>query len=391
MILHMDMDAFFASVEQLDNRELAGKALVVGGASERGVVAAASYEARCFGIHSAMPMFMAKRRCPQVIVVPPRRQRYSEISRAVMAILHHYSPLVEQVSIDEAYLDATGCERLHGVPAVMAQSIKAEIRRTVGLTCSVGVAPVKFLAKIASDLHKPDGLTVIEPQDLARVIADLPIAKVPGVGSQALGRLTQMGVIRLGDVGKVSPALLVARLGKLGQRLIELAQGQDGSTVTVHAPTKSISTERTLAVDTGDRELLAQQLLAQSQEVGRQLRRQGLTARTITLKLKDREFRQITRSTTLAAPCQSSEKIYRTAAALLQGHVLAKPVRLIGVGASALMADSLPRQAGLFPELERTESVWEKVDRAVDRIAERFGKTAVQRGSLTPPDDRSMD
>lgn len=391
MILHMDMDAFFASVEQLDNRELAGKALVVGGSSGRGVVAAASYEARRFGIHSAMPMFMAKKRCPQVIVVPPRRDRYREISRAVMAILHNFSPVVEQVSIDEAYLDATGCERLHGIPAVMAQSIKNEIRQTVGLTCSVGVAPVKFLAKIASDLRKPDGLTVIEPQDLAHVIAALPIDKVPGVGSQAQRRLGQMGITRLGDVGKVGPGLLVARLGKFGHRLIELANGQDTSTVSVHTPAKSISTERTLAEDTCDRELLGQQLLAQSQEVGRQLRRQGLTARTITLKLKDRDFRQITRSATLSAPCQSSEKIYRTAAALLQGQVLAKPVRLIGVGASALMADSLPRQAGLFPELQRTESGWEKVDRAVDRIAERFGNAAVHRGSLIPPEDLSME
>ena len=391
MILHMDMDAFFASVEQLDNRALAGKALVVGGTSGRGVVAAASYEARRFGIHSAMPMFMAMRRCPQVIVVPPRRQRYSEISRAVMAILDNFSPVVEQVSIDEAYLDASGCGRLHGTPTVMARAIKAEIRRTTGLTCSIGVAPLKFLAKIASDLHKPDGLTVIEPQDLARVIASLPIAKVPGVGSQAQRRLLQMGITRLGDVGNISPALVVARLGKFGRRLVELANGQDPSTVRAHAPAKSISTERTLAEDTCDRELLGQQLLAQSQEVGRQLRRQGLAARTITLKLKDRDFQQITRSTTLTASCQSSERIYRTAAALLQGQVLAKPVRLIGVGASALTADSLPRQAGLFPELERTESGWEKVDRAVDRIADRFGNAAVHRGSLAPPDDRSMD
>ena len=391
MILHIDMDAFFASVEQLDNPELAGRALVVGGASGRGVVAAASYEARRFGIHSAMPMFMAKRRCPQVIVVPPRRQRYREISRTVMAILHDFSPVVEQVSIDEAYLDASGCERLHGIPAVMARSIKAEIRRTVGLTCSVGAAPLKFLAKIASDLHKPDGLTVIEPQDLAQVVAALPIAKVPGVGSQAQRQLAQMGITRLGDVGNVGSAFLVARLGKFGQRLIELANGQDASSVSAHAPVKSISAERTLAEDTCNRELLCRQLLAQSQEVGRQLRRQGLTARTITLKLKDRDFRQITRRCTLAAPCQSSEKIYRTAAALLRTQVLAKPVRLIGVGASTLMADSLPRQAGLFPELERPESGWEKVDRAVDRIAERFGKAAVHRGSLRPADDRSMD
>lgn len=391
MILHIDMDAFFASVEQLDHPHLKGKALVVGGDSGRGVVAAASYEARRYGIHSAMPMFMAKQRCPHLIIVSSRRGRYGEVSRSVMAILHRFSPIVEQVSIDEAYLDAAGCGRLYGPPQAMARAIKSDIQKTVALTCSIGVAPLKFLAKIASDMHKPDGLTVITRETVSGVIAALPVEKVPGVGKNAHQQLRQMGIATLGDVKQIRPSVLVDRLGKFGHRLVDLAHGRDESAVTPHSPTKSISTERTLSVDTRDRELLKQHLLAQSQEVGRQLRRQGFLARTITLKLKDTDFKQITRSVTLDRPSQSSETIFRTAEALLARQALDKAVRLIGVGASALIADTTPQQACLFPSIDRKDSGWEKVDRAVDRIAERYGHSAVQRGSLTPPDDLSVD
>ena len=384
MILHIDMDAFFASVEQRDHPELKGRPLVVGGASGRGVVAAASYEARRYGIHSAMPMFMARQRCPELLVVSSRKGRYSEVSREVMVILQRYSPVLEQVSIDEAYLDAAGCQRLYGPPEAMARSIKEEIRKAVSLTCSIGVAPLKFLAKIASDMDKPDGLTVIEPGSVAEVIADLPIKKVPGVGKQAHRQLMQMGIATLGDVRHREAAMLVSRLGKFGYRLMDLAHGRDESTVTPHSPTKSISTERTLPADIQDREQLSRHLLAQSQEVGRQLRRQGFVARTITLKLKDRDFRQITRSSTLAHPTQGSETIYQAALTLLSKQALDKPIRLIGVGASALMTDTTPRQASLFADADPQEDGWKKVDRAVDHIAERFGRSAVQRGSLTP-------
>jgi DNA polymerase-4 len=391
MILHIDMDAFFASVEQLDDPTLKGKALVVGGRSGRGVVAAASYEARHYGIRSAMPIFMAKRRCPDIIVVPPRRRRYKAISKSVMAILHRYSPVVEQVSIDEAYLDATGCRRLHGPPIDMARTIKTDIHRKVHLTCSIGVAPLKFLAKIASDMDKPDGLTVIQPTQQADFIAALPVAKVPGVGNKAQRRLMQLGIDTLGDVLRYQPALLLDRLGRFGHRLIDLANGQDASTITPHSPTKSVSTERTLPSDTIDRQYLRHQLLAQSQEVGRQLRRQGVFARTITLKLKDRDFRQMTRSITLARPSQSSDKIFRTASDLLARQPLSKPVRLIGIGASSLSAATVARQASLFPEVDRLEKDWENVDRTVDRIADRFGSSAVHRGSLKPSEDLSID
>jgi DNA polymerase IV len=391
MILHIDMDAFFASVEQLDHPELKGKPLVVGGDSGRGVVAAASYEARRYGIHSAMPMFMAKQRCPQVVIVGARKRRYGEISRSVMAILGRFSPMVEQVSIDEAYLDAAGCGRLCGPPEVMARAIKTEIHNTIALTCSVGVAPLKFLAKIASDMQKPDGLTVISPESVPGFIAALPVEKVPGVGKNAFRQLRQIGIATLGDVRKIKPSVLVDRLGKFGHRLVDLANGRDATAVTPHSPTKSVSTERTLPADTLDRDQLKRHLLSQSQEVGRQLRRKGFLARTISLKLKDTNFKQTTRSVTLDRPSQSSETVYRSAEALLARQTLDKPVRLIGVGASALIADTTPQQACLFSGVDHRDNGWEKVDRAVDRIAERFGRSAVHRGSLTPPEDMGRD
>jgi DNA polymerase-4 len=363
----------------------------VGGDSGRGVVAAASYEARRYGIHSAMPMFMAKQRCPLLVIVPPRRGRYSEVSRSVMVILDRYSPIVEQVSIDEAYLVAAGCSRLYGTPHDMACAIKTEILDKVNLTCSIGIAPLKFLAKIASDMQKPDGLTVIDREAVSAVIAALPVEKVPGVGKHAHQQLRQMGIATLGDVRKAGRTVLVDRLGKFGHRLADLAHGRDEAAVTPHSPTKSISTERTLSADTRERERLKQHLLAQSQEVGRQLRRQRFLARTITLKLKDRDFKQTTRSVTLDHPSQSSETIFRAVEALLAVQSLDKAIRLIGVGASALIADTTPQQACLFPSIEKKESGWERIDRAVDRIAERFGRSAIHRGSLTPRDDRSVD
>lgn len=387
MILHIDMDAFFASVEQLDNPELRGKPLVVGGDSGRGVVAAASYEARRYGIHSAMPMFMAKQRCPRLHVVSSRKGRYSEVSRAVMAILNRYSPVVEQVSIDEAYLDAAGCVRLYGPPDDMAKAIKTDIRESVCLTCSIGVAPLKFLAKIASDMNKPNGLTVIAPEAVPEFIANLPVGKVPGVGKQAFQQLKRMGIRTMGDVRTRKTSALVERLGKFGYRLVDLAHGRDETTVCPHAPAKSISTEKTLSHDTRDRKQLDRHLLSQSHEVGRQLRRQGFLARTITLKLKNSDFRQINRSTTLDRPTHASETIYHTARTLLAHQTIDRPIRLIGVGASALIADTTPKQASLFADATIRSDGWEKVDQAVDRIAERFGTSAVRRGSLAATED----
>lgn len=380
MILHIDMDAFFAAVARLDRPELNSAILVVGDASDRGVVAAASYEARRYGIHSAMPMFMARQRCPHLTIVPVRKDRYKAVSRSVMAILDRYSPLVEPVSIDEAYLDAAGCGRLFGPPEKMARSIQSEIQDQLHLSCSIGVAPLKFLAKIASDMNKPGGLTVIRPEEVAHVISTLPVEKVPGVGKQALEHLSRMGISTLGDIRALKPAFLIDRFGKFGHRLVELAHCRDDGRVIPRNSMKSISSERTLPADTCDRNILHRQLLSQSEAVARQLRQKGYRARTLTLKVKQADFKQLTRSFTLETPTQSSETIFRTTKRLLDPFSLMIPIRLIGVGASGLIAETAPHQVSLFSEPNLRDEEWEKVDRALDRIASRFGSSVVHRG-----------
>ena len=381
MILHIDMDAFYASVEQLDHPAYRGRCVIVGGICQRGVVSTASYEARRFGVHSAMPMFQARKCCPNAIFVRPRMNRYRAVSRRVMTILKGFTPLVEQVSIDEAFLDVRGCERLCGPAEAIARKIKAAVQAQVRLTCSVGVAPVKFLAKIASDMQKPDGLTVIWPEDVPTVIARLPIARVPGVGQAALNRLAPLGVHTLGEVACLSQAILERRLGKFGRRLAILARGEDPSPVVPHSDPKSISAEVTLTSDTDNQADLNGVLLSQAADVARQLRRQGFRARTVVLKLKHDDFRQVTRSRTLEAATQSSATLYQAAAALLAEYRLHRPVRLVGVGAAGLVPTSQPVQADLFAGSRRVDAVWEKVDRAMDAIADRFGPGAVRRAS----------
>ena len=257
MILHVDMDAFFASVEQLDNPKLAGKCVIVGGLSGRGVVSAASYEARKFGVHSAMPMYLARQKCPHGVFFSPRMERYSEISEKIMAILGTFSPLVEPVSIDEAYVDISGCKRLHGDYLKIGSAIKKKIRESVGLGCSVGIAPNKFLAKIASDMNKPDGLTVISPENAGRFAESIPIGKVPGVGKAKFSEFEQIGIKLLGDVKKYPIEMLLKRFGKYGYRLLELSSGSDDSPVVPFSRSKSISCETTLEKNTCDKIFLA--------------------------------------------------------------------------------------------------------------------------------------
>ena len=381
-ILHVDMDAFFASVEQLDNPSLRGRCVVVGG-SHRGVVAAASYEARKYGIRSAMPIFQARQRCPHLVVVPPQRRRYSEFSHRIMEILRGFSPLVEPISIDEAFVDITGCERLLGGQAEIGLAIKGRILTHTRLTCSVGIAPNKFLAKIASDMKKPDGMTIISPGQVSSFIEKLPVDKVPGVGPHAFERLSGLGISTLGQVRTISESLLVRKLGKFGHRLMELAHGWDDSPVVPESVAKSVSSEITLESDTKDSGALAAHLLAQSEAVARQLRKQRLRTRTITLKIKTAAFVQHTRSRTLPHPIQTSETIYRTALDLLKGFVLLQSVRLIGVGAGNLQPESMPVQQEMFVEYEADKSgQWGKVDRVLDAITERYGPRSVSRGTL---------
>jgi DNA polymerase-4 len=388
-ILHIDMDAFFASVEQLDNPDLKGQCVIVGGKSQRGVVAAASYEARRYGIHSAMPIFQARQRCPDLTIVPPRRGRYVDISREVMAILRGFSPLVEPVSIDEAYMDVSGCRRLHGSSMDIAMEIKQTIHDKTGLTCSIGVAPVKFLAKIASDMDKPDGLTIIEPEQVKPFIHSLPIGKVPGVGKQTMKVLSNLGIKTLGQVAGLTEKILVSKVGKFGHHLFLLSQGDDGAPVAARQAAKSISTETTLSEDTIDRRQLASCLLRQAQSVAHELRLKKKRARTVTLILKTSDFQRHTRSLTLNTAFQNTDTIYKTALKLLQQYTLHKPVRLVGVGASGLQPESRPVQMELFSnEIRTPDHKWEKVDRAVDALSDRFGSHTVVRGSSADLDRR---
>ena len=382
MILHIDMDAFYASVEQLDNPWLKGKCVIVGGTSNRGVVSASSYEARRFGVRSALPIFQARQKCPDGVFVPPRMERYKEVSKKIMAILREFSPQVEVVSIDEAYMDVSGSQRLHGDPETVAMNIKNEIKKKLGLACSVGVAPGKFLAKVASDMDKPDGLTIIPPQEVHQFIESLPVQKVPGVGKKTFLQLESMGIKTLGDVNKFPDKMLLDRLGKFGHRLIELASGRDHSTVTPWSPHKSVSSERTLGEDTRDKKLLHKYLLKQSEEVARQLRKANFRARTITLKLKHADFKQFTRSKTISTPTRSSETIYQHAASLLDNYELTQKIRLIGVGTSGFKSAGQPVQLDLFDRVKKSDQTWEKVDRTLESITNKFGRDAIKRGTL---------
>lgn len=382
MILHLDMDAFYAAIEQRDDPALRGRPVVVGGRGRRAVVAAASYEARRFGVRSAMPMFAARERCPQAVVVPPRMGRYREVSRTVMGILREFSPLVEPVSIDEAFVDLAGTGRLWGAPEAVGAAIKERIRAELGLTASVGLAPVRFLAKIASDMHKPDGLTVIAPEAVAEVIARLPVDRVPGVGPKTQAKLAAMGVKFLGALGAFPPEVLEAAFGSAGLRLLELARGIDPTPVTPETPARSVSSECTLPVDTRADEVIARCLLEQAEEVAAALRRKGVAARTVVLKLKHADFTVRTRRTTFAPPTQSSKELYRRALVLLERNRPARKVRLVGLAATGFTPAAAPRQQELFAAPGAPRKAWEAVDRAVDRIRERFGDGVIGRGTL---------
>jgi len=376
-ILHIDMDAFYASVEQVDNPELIGKPVIIGG-SQRGVVAAASYEARKFGVHSAMPIFEARRLCPNGVFLPVRRRRYQEVSHQVMQVLDTVSPLVEQVSIDEAYIDITGTESLHGPEIALIQKIKEAIRNRTSLTCSIGIAPNRFLAKIASEINKPDGWTIINGEDVAALLQRLPINKIPGIGPKTAQVMKELGIQTAVDVLRFSQEFWVKRLGKSGVYLYERAQGIGPTAVTPHRAPKSCSAEDTFASDTGDMEELKKWLLCQAEEVGRDLRKHGIKGKTITLKVKFSNFKTVTRSTTLPEATHSTRVIFDTAVKLLLGLRLTEKVRLIGVGVSNFAVGM--EQKSLFPD--KFVHKQEDLDRALDRIHNKFGRKAIVRGRV---------
>lgn len=390
MILHLDMDAFFASVEQKDNPDLRGRPVIVGG-GERGVVSTCSYEARAFGVHSAMPMSTARRLCPQAVVLPCRHRRYAEVSRQVMAALGEFSPLVEQASVDEAYMDASGLERLFGPPEVFVARLKRRVAEaTDGLTCSVGLAPVKFLAKICSDIRKPDGVYILPPEEADVFLRRLPVGKIPGVGRRMVQDLQALGISTVEQLRVCGPEFLERRYGKWGRTLHERIHGRDERGVQPVREAKSESAECTFARDTRDRALLEKSLLAHAERVGARLRKNGLKGRTITLKVKFADFRQITRSRTLDEPVCATRTLFEVGRELLRALPLPAPVRLVGLGVSGfgdaaaqLFLPGTGKAAGGVDP--REEERRQKLDAALDGLRERFGPRIVQRGRLFTP------
>lgn len=381
-ILHIDMDAFYASIEQLDNPEYKNRPVIVGADPKagkgRGVVAACSYEARKFGVRSALPISRAWKLCPEGVYVRPRMQRYVEVSRQVMEVFRQYTNLVEPLSIDEAFLDITGSIALLGPPETIAQSIKKEITVATGLTASVGLAPNKFLAKVASDLKKPDGFVIVSEEDVAQFLRDLPIARLWGVGPKTEHRLHQMGLHTIGQIAAVSREALVRSLGTLGEHLFQLSQGKDSRPVVPNWEPKSISSETTFEEDTADRDLLLRTILELSDHVAARLRKEEYRTRKVTLKLRYSSFSTHTKQTSLDRLIQTGDEIAEVARMLFSRFPMKQKIRLIGVSAGDLHGvDKYPRQLPLFGQSAEKETL----GHTVDEIKERFGADAIRRGS----------
>jgi DNA polymerase-4 len=389
-ILHVDMDAFYAAVEQRDRPELRGRPVIVGadprGGRGRGVVATASYEARRFGVGSAMPISQAWRACPHGVYVRPDMEKYAAVSRQVMEVLRHFTDAVEPVSIDEAFLDVTGSRRLFatgGTAATgeqIARALKAEIRDQTDLTASVGVATSKMVAKVASDMRKPDGLVVVAPGTEAAFLAPLPVRRLWGVGPKMEELLLKIGVHTIGDLAACDPARLERRLGTHGHDLVQLALGIDVREVVREGEAaKSLGQEHTFDADTGDVERLRATLLELCDAVARRLRQHGTPARTVTLKYRDEDFETCTRAETLRAATDSGDEIFAAAWRLFRGVHGRRKVRLLGIYASGLGG---PAQRPLFAAPPSP------ADRARDLVEERFGEGVLTRASLLPADAR---
>jgi DNA polymerase IV len=381
VILHADMDAFYASVEERERPELVGQPVIVGGSPEkRGVVSAANYVARRYGIHSAMPSVTARRLCPHGVYLPPRIGYYAEVSRQIRAIFERFTPLVEPLSLDEAFLDVTGSEHLFGPAVEIARQIKEAVRAELRLVVSVGVAPNKFLAKIASDLRKPDALVVVPPDEVQEFLDPLPVERLWGVGHQSSKVFQRMGVHTIGQLRQWPLDVLQARFGVGGEHLWNLAHGRDDRPVVPEQEAKSISHETTFERDIADVEILRAWLVELVEQVAWRLRRHALRGRTVQLKVRFSDFSLITRSQTLPAPTDITDELWRAADDLLvhrlpAGHL---PVRLVGMGVSGLDASGVV-QGTLFDAEERQRQ--SRLDAAVDQLKERFGSGTIRRGT----------
>lgn len=381
MILHVDLDAFFAAVEQRDHPELRGRPVIVGGGpTDRGVVSAASYEARAYGVHSAMPLRTAAALCPNAVFLPVRGAVYAAVSSEVMAILCRFTPLVEPISIDEAFLDVTASQALFGSGEAIARRVKAAIRAETELTASVGVATSKLVAKIASDLGKPDGLVVVPPGEEAAFLAPLPVERLWGVGPRTAAALHADGVRTIGELAALSDDVLVRRFGRHGALLRRRALGIDPEPVVARRAPKSIGHEHTFDVDTADPERIEATLLALADGVAGRLRASGLQARTVAVKIRDAGFQTISRQTRLVEPTDLAEPIWRAALDLVRRELRGQRIRLLGISAEQLEATA---QLGLFDGgLERRR----RLERAADELRRRFGRRAVTRARLLATD-----
>ncbi len=400
-IIHLDLDAFYAAVEILDNPDLSGKPVIVGGGEKRGVVSAASYEARKFGIHSALPIATARRLCPHGVFLPVRMGRYKEMSERVFGIYHRFSPLVEALSIDEAFLDVAGTKRLFGGPEEIARRIKEAVTAETGLTVSAGVAGTKFVAKIASDMQKPDGLTVVPRGKEKEFLWPLPVGKLWGVGKVTGAALHRMRVRTIGDLASVPKESLKRRFGENGLHLHRLANGIDEREVEPDHEVKSIGHEDTYDEDIRDGEAIRKELLSLAQRVSARMRRKGFRGRTVTLKVKYHDFTMVTRAVTIPSATDDGGAIYRTVLPLLQKTEAGRrPVRLLGISLSQLESEAekqvrwgqMPLFRGKEPvaegtiEPEKDPEQVAKLNEAVDRIREKFGEKGIRPGTLAQDD-----
>jgi DNA polymerase-4 len=376
------MDAFYASVEQHDNPELHGKPVIVGGSRKRGVVSAASYEARQFKIHSAMPIAQAMNLCPHGVFLPVRMKRYRQISDRIFAIYQRFTPLVEPLSLDEAFLDVTGSNRLFGSAEDIAAQIKELVFQETGLTVSAGVASSKLVAKIASDFNKPDGLTIVPPGHEEGFLTPLPIKRLWGVGKKTQEELNLLGVKTIGDIMKIPPDLLEKKFGKHGKSLYYKARGIDTRVVETINQRKSVGHEVTFDTDLVDKKIIHKELLDLADQVAKRLRRKKLHGRTITLKVKYHDVQQITRSSTIGKETSDSKQIIHEVLRLLHKTAAGKkPVRLLGISVANLNSVGSVQQPSLFNDTDSSPKRL-KINTAVDEINEKFGVTAIRPGTL---------